>query len=102
MSTWKFGSQVLCTGVLSRLGPDPVSPNCPYCHTILLKGSTRMTRLSGAPSGACGITPAGVPVPAINVYGPTRCTSLTPIIDLAVKLVGPSPNDQSMSPAVLI
>ena len=27
--------QVACTGVLSWLGPDPMTPNCAYCQTIL-------------------------------------------------------------------
>ena len=58
-----------------------------------------MTRLSAAPLGAWGITPAGVPVPASRVSGPTRWASLQPMIDRAEKSFGPSPNDQTILPA---
>src|SRR6266853_390994 len=85
MRTSVFGSQVHCTGVLSRLGVEPVFPNMPYCQMILPDGSTRITRLSAAPLGAWGMTPGGVPVPAINVLGPTRWASLTPMMELGEK-----------------
>src|SRR5216684_2359792 len=94
-----LGSQVHCTGVLSRLGVEPVFPNMPYCQMIFPDGSTRITRLSAAPLGACGMTPGGVPVPAIKVFCPTRCASLTPMIELGEKSFGPNPNDQTMLPA---
>src|SRR5690349_10590359 len=99
MRTSVLGSQVDCTGVLSRLGEEPVLPNMPYCQTMLPEESTRMTRLSAAPLGACGITPGGVPVPAISVKSPTRCASLQPITDLDEKSFGPKPNNQTMLPA---
>ena len=81
------------------MGPEPVCPNWPYCQTMWPAGSTRTTRLSATPSGACGITPAGVPVPAMRVNGPTRWTSFTPMMDRGEKSFGPSPNDQTMLPA---
>src|SRR6266478_8682207 len=102
MRTWKLGRKVHCTGVFKRSGPEPLWPNWPYCQTTLPKGLTRMTRLSGAPPGLCGMTPAGVPVPAMSVNGPTRWASLTPMMELDEKSFGPSPNDQRMLPAVLI
>jgi len=58
-----------------------------------------MTRLSGAPPGASGITPAGVRLSAFNVNVPTRWASFTPMTDLAEKSWGPSPNDQTTCPA---
>src|SRR5579862_642067 len=99
MSTSVSGNQVDCTGVLNWLGPEPVTPNWPYCQTMWPKGSTRMTRLSATPPGACGITPGGVPVPAIKVKGPTRWASLQPTMDLAEKSFGPNPNCQTMRPS---
>ena len=58
----------ICTGVFKRFGPEPVCPNWPYCQTIPAKMDPPVRpRLLTTPSGACGITPAGVPVPAIKV-----------------------------------
>jgi hypothetical protein len=38
----------------------------------------------------------------MRVNGPTRWTSFTPMIDLAEKSFGPSPNDQTILPAGVI
>jgi len=60
------------------------------------------TRLSGQPLGLVQLGasgwPPGVPVPVINVSLPTRCASLTPMMDAGEKSAGPRPNCQTILP----
>src|SRR5437016_5912559 len=100
MSTFPFGRYVFCTGVFSWLGPNPVTPNSPYCHTIFPFESTRITRLSTQPDFLqFGVAPGGMPVPAIRVKSPTRSASFVPTIAFAEVSPGPVPNCQTILPA---
>src|SRR5271166_4945769 len=90
-----FGNHVLCTGVLSWSGPEPVTPALPYSQKMLPVGSTSMTRLSGQPLGQVGSAPAGTPVPATRVMGPIRCASFTPTTECGPATLDPLPNDHT-------
>src|SRR5271169_4295243 len=92
----QLGSHVFCTGVFSWLGPDPVTPACPYCQMMFLSGSTSMTRLSAQPLGQVGSAPGGTPVPATSVKGPTRCASLTPTTECGPATLDPFPKCQTI------
>src|SRR2546425_1510883 len=99
MSTLPFGRNVFWTGVFNWFGPNPVTPNWPYCQTILPPWSTRRTRLSTQPFLQLVVAPGGTPVPDISVRLPTRSASLVPAIALAEVSPGPFPNCQTMFPA---
>src|SRR6266699_3590111 len=87
-------------GLLSWLGPNPVTPNSPYCHTISPFESTRITRLSTQPDLLqFVVAPAGIPVPDISVKFPTRSASFVPTIAFAEVSPGPFPNCQTILPA---
>src|SRR5207244_537257 len=98
MSTLPFGRNVFWTGVFNWLAPKPVTPNWPYCQTMLPPWSTSRTRLSTQPALQFGVAPGGTPVPDISVRLPTRSASLVPAIALAEVSPGPFPNCQTMLP----
>src|SRR6266481_4132819 len=97
ISVFPFGNRVFCTGVLSWSNPDPDTPAWPYCQTMCPAGFTNITRLSGQPLGQVGSLPAGAPVPAISVRGPTRWASFTPTTECGPATLEPSPNCQITS-----
>src|SRR3989454_6176926 len=98
MSTLPFGRKVFWTGVFNWFGPNPVTPNLPYCQTMLPPWSTSRTRLSTQPALQLVVAPGGTPVPDISVRLPTRSASLVPAIALADASPGPFPNCQTMLP----
>src|SRR3989442_9777350 len=99
ISTFPFGRNVFWTGVFNWFGPNPVTPNWPYCQTMLPPWSTRRTRLSTQPFLQLVVAPAGMRVPDISVRLPTRSASLVPTIALAEVSPGPFPNCQTRFPA---
>src|SRR5207244_10323450 len=98
MSTLPFGRNVFWTGVFNWFGPNPVTPNWPYCQTMLPPWSTRRTLLSTQPALQFVVAPGGTPVPDISVRLPTRSASLVPAIAFAEVSPGPFPNCQTMMP----
>src|SRR6267378_3576807 len=95
------GRYVFWTGTFNWLGPNPETPNCPYCQTILSPRSTMSTRLSTQPDFLqLVVVPGGTPVPDISVRPPgILSASLVPAIALADASCGPFPNAHTMLPA---
>src|SRR5205807_9018436 len=98
MSTLPLGRNVFWTGVFNWFGPNPVTTNWPYCHTMLPAWSTRRTLLSTQPPLQLVVAPGGMPVPDISVRLPKRSASLVPTIVLPEVSPGPFPNCQTMLP----
>src|SRR5260370_38314882 len=77
----RLGNWIANTGTLNSFGPEPVTPACPYCQTMLPCWLTTSTRLSTQPLGELG-EPAGTPDPASGVRPPeTRSASLRAMIE---------------------
>src|SRR6202521_3450483 len=78
----RLGSWMANTGTFSSLGPEPATPACPYCQTILPSSFTTITRLSGqAKLESTGDDPFGTPVPASKVRpSESRSASLVPMM----------------------